>query len=147
MGECPSRKPTREELGANESLCDFCSAKCCQYFALPLDTPTTARDFDFLRWFLLHDRASVFTEDDVWYLLVHTPCKHLRPDRRCGTYPTRPQVCREYHTDNCEYADDWTYERYFETAEQVEEYAEAVLDRPPGQSLRSPPPPVLPVIM
>jgi Fe-S-cluster containining protein len=136
----------REDLKAGESLCDHCTAKCCKYFALPIDEPTTRKDFDYIRWFLLHDRASVFTDDDTWHLLVHTTCKHLQPDNRCGIYETRPQICREYTTDKCEYDDSWVYDRYFETPEQVEEYAEAVLPRRPGQTLRSPPPPLLPLL-
>jgi Fe-S-cluster containining protein len=139
-------KVKREDLKAGECLCDYCTAKCCRYFALPIDEPTTRKDFDYIRWFLLHDRASVFTDDDTWHLLVHTECKHLQPDNRCGIYETRPQICREYTTENCEYDDSWVYDRYFETPEQVEEYAEAVLPRRPGQSLRSPPPPLLPVL-
>lgn len=139
-------KPSKESLPAGANLCDYCTAKCCRYFALPMDEPTTRRDFDFLRWFLLHGQASAFVEDDTWYLLVHTTCKHLQPDNRCGIYDTRPEICREYSTDNCEYADDWTYERYFETPEQVEEYVDAVFAEKRGDRLRSPKPPLLPVL-
>ena len=64
----------------------------------------------------------MFTEEGTWYLLVHTTCKHLQSDNRCGIYDTRPQVCRDYTTDNCEYEDDWVYDHYFETSEQVGEY-------------------------
>ena len=141
-----ARKLRREDVPPNEILCAYCTAKCCRYFALPIEAPETRRDYEFIRWYLLHDRASIFTEDDTWYLLVHTTCKHLQADNRCGIYETRPQICREYSTKNCEYEDDWTYERYFETAEQVAEYAEAVLPKRRGQSLRSPKPPLLPVI-
>lgn len=130
-------KPRRDELKPGEVLCDHCSAKCCRYFALPIEEPKSRRDFDFIRWYLLHERASIFTEDDTWYLLVHTTCKHLQPNNLCGIYETRPQICREYSTKNCEYEDDWVYDRYFETPEQVAEYAEAVL---PGRSIRSPKP-------
>jgi Fe-S-cluster containining protein len=94
---------------------------------------------------VLHDRATLFTEDDDWYLLVHTTCQHLQADNRCGIYETRPQICREYTTDNCEYEEDWTYERYLETPEQVAEYAEAVLQKR-GQDIRSRKPPLLPVV-
>jgi uncharacterized protein len=139
------RKVTREELKPGEVLCEHCNAKCCRYFALPIDTPKTRRDFDFIRWYLLHDRASVFTEDETWYILVHTACKHLQPDRRCGIYETRPQICREYTTDECEYEDDWVYDRYFETPEQVAEYSEAVLQQR-GESIRGPKPPLLPLV-
>ena len=77
---------------------------------------------------------------------MHTECKHLQSDNRCGIYDTRPQICRDYSTDNCEYEDDWVYDQYLETAEQVAEYAEAVLPRKKGQSIRSPKPPLLPLL-
>ena len=145
MTKPPRLKPFREDLKPGESLCDHCTAKCCRYFALPIETPTTAKDFDYLRWYLLHGQASVFTEDETWYLLVHTPCKHLQADNRCGIYEERPNICREYTTENCEYEDDWVYDRYFETPEQVEEYKEVVL-RATRTSIRSPRPPLLPIV-
>ena len=136
----------REDLPKGESLCDYCTAKCCRYFALPIEEPTELRDWEFVRWYLLHDKPTVFKEDETWYLLVHTECKHLQPDNRCGIYYTRPQICREYSTENCEYEDNWLYEQYLETAEQAAEYAEAVLPRRGQRQLRSPKPPLLPVI-
>ena len=96
-------KLRREQIPAGDVLCDHCTAKCCRYFALPMDEPTTLEDWEFIRWYLLHDAATVFKEDDTWYLLVHTVCKHLQSDNRCGIYHTRPLICREYSTDNCEY--------------------------------------------
>lgn len=133
-------KPRREDLAPGQILCDFCSAKCCKYFALPIETPTTRQDFDYIRWYLLHDGATVFVDDDTWHLLVHTRCRHLQDDNRCGIYETRPQICREYSTKDCEYDDDWTYDQYFELPEQVEEYVDAVLRKKRGQSIRSPRP-------
>ncbi len=130
-------RPTREEIGSDENLCESCTAKCCRYFALPIETPTTRQDYDFIRWYLLHQGAAVFTDEEDWYLLVHSDCKHLGPENMCGIYETRPQICRDYATKNCEYEDTWTYERYFETPEQVEEYAEAVLMPRPKTSIRS----------
>jgi len=135
-----SPKPHREDLPKDVNLCMHCTAKCCRYFALPIDPPEDWTDFDYIRWYLLHDRASVFVEEDSWYLLVHTTCKHLRDDNLCGIYETRPQICRDYTTENCEYEDDWVYDHYWEAPEQVFEYAEAVLGPPKGSSLRSPKP-------
>lgn len=134
----PKIRIRREDLGPDENLCEYCTAKCCRYFALSIDTPRTATDFDYLRWYLLHDRASLFVEGETWYLLVHTVCKHLQEDNRCGIYETRPQICREYTTDGCEFDDSYTYETYFETPEQVEEYANARFSKP--ETFRSPPP-------
>ena len=138
-------KPKRDELKPGEVLCDHCTAKCCRYFALPIDTPTTRKDFDFIRWYLLHDRATVFTEDETWYLLVHTVCRHLQENNLCGIYETRPQICRDYSVKGCEYEDDWVYDQYFETPEQVEEYVEAVLPRK-NTSIRSTRPAMLPIV-
>ncbi len=138
-------KPRRKDLPQDANLCEYCTAKCCRYFALPIETPETRKEFEYIRWYLLHGRASVFTEDGDWYLLVHTECKHLQADQRCGIYETRPPICREYSTKNCEYEDEWTYEKYFETPEQVAEYTEAVLPRK-GKSIRSPRPPLLPIV-
>jgi Fe-S-cluster containining protein len=111
-------KLRRDELKPGEVLCSHCTAKCCRYFALPIEDPTTREDWEFIRWYLLHGGATVFKEDGSWYLLVHSECKHLESDNRCGIYHTRPQICREYTTDNCEYEENWTYQQYFETPEQ-----------------------------
>jgi Fe-S-cluster containining protein len=134
------QKPRREDLKPGEVLCQYCSAKCCRYFALPIDEPKSWKDFEYIRWYLLHDRATVFTEDGTWYLLVHTKCRHLGDDNLCKGYETRPQICREYSTEKCEYDDTWVYDRYFETPEQVEEYAEAVLPPRKGRDIRTPKP-------
>ncbi len=127
----PARRPKKSEVPP-ERLCEFCDAKCCRYFALPIDKPSTFEEFDYVRWYLLHERASVFVEDGDWFLLVHTPCKELGPDNRCRIYETRPQICREYSTARCEYDDLFVFEQYFETPEQVEEYAVATLGPRPG---------------
>lgn len=147
MSQVATTKPRREDLKPGENLCMFCTAKCCHYFALPIDTPEEWRDFDYIRWYLLHDRASVFVDDGDWYLMVHTTCKHLRDDHLCGIYETRPQICRDYTTDNCEYEEDWTYEQYFETPEQIDEYAEAILPPRRGKGIRSRKPSALPVLV
>jgi len=142
----PASKRRRADHPDVANLCDHCTAKCCHYFALPIDEPTERRDLDFMRWYLLHDRASVFVDDDVWYLLVHTTCKHLRDDNRCGIYETRPQICRDYTTDKCEFEDDWCYEKYFETPEQVYEYSEAVYGPDDSGNIRSRKPTGLPML-
>ncbi len=123
----PPRPKRRSDYPPGENLCEHCTAKCCHYFALAIDTPKTADDYDYLRWYLLHESATIFVEGKTWYLLVHTTCKHLRDDHRCGIYETRPKICRTYTTAECEFEDDWVYEKYFETAEQIAEYAEAIL--------------------
>ena len=138
-------KPTREQLDPGECLCDYCTAKCCKYFALPIETPTSHKDFDYIRWYLLHESASVFVDEGDWYILVHTRCKHLQSNNLCGIYHTRPQICRDYSTDNCEYDDTWTYEQYFELPEQITDYVEATL-KPKRKGIRSERPAELPLL-
>ena len=120
-------KIKREDLKPGEVLCEYCTAKCCRYFALPIDSPATWDDFDHIRWYMMHGDISVFVEDETWYLVVHADCKHLGADYRCGVYDERPGICRKYKTDDCEYDDDAVYDKLFESPEQVWEYAEAVL--------------------
>ncbi len=146
MAKKTPRITRRADLPPGDSLCDHCTAKCCRYFALPIETPTTRQDFDFIRWYLLHQHATVFTEDDTWYLLVHTECKHLQPDYRCGIYETRPQICRDYSTDNCEFEETWTYERYLETPEQVAEFSEAIFAKGGRDGIRGAEPPLMKVL-
>ncbi len=146
MASLAKPKLRRDQLAPGDGLCNHCTAKCCRYFALPIEDPDTIEDWEFIRWYLLHDAATVFKDEGTWYLLVHTACKHLHSDNRCGIYETRPLICREYSTNDCEYEDDWLYEQYLETAEQAGEYAEAVLPRKKGQSIRSRKPPLLPIL-
>lgn len=138
-----ARTPT---LKPGECLCSHCTAKCCKYFAWPIETPTNRDEFDYIRWALLHDRTAFFVEDGDWYVLVHTTCKHLLPDQRCGIYATRPEICREYSTDDCEFDDHYVYEQYFETPEQVDEYVEALYPPRGRRCIRGPRPALLPVV-
>lgn len=109
-----------------------------------METPKTWDDFDHVRWYMMHGSVSVFVEDNSWYLMVHADCKHLQADNSCGTYETRPEICRAYTTDDCEYDDDAAHDQLFETPEQMWEYAHAVL---PAKKRRAPGDPVsLPVI-
>ena len=138
----PRRKPKvrREDLKAGECLCDHCYGKCCRYFSLPIDTPTAWDDYDAIRWYLAHGRTLVYVEKGTWYLVVMTRCKYLDRDDRCKIYHSRPKICSEYTTDDCEYDDDWLFEKVFESPEQVWEYAEAVL---PPRKRKKPPGPVV----
>jgi len=146
MMNSPKNKPDRNELEEGEVLCEFCTGKCCRYFALPIDTPEEWKDFEYIRWYMVHGKTTIFCEDDDWYLMVHNTCDHLLEDNRCEIYETRPQICRDYTTKECEYEDDWTYDRYWETPEQMQDYMDAILPKKRGKNIRSPQPPLLPVL-
>ena len=140
------KKPRRSELKPGEVACTYCTAKCCRYFALPIEKPTDWTDFEYIRWYVMHGRTAIFVEDDNWFLCVHAVCQHLQPDNRCGVYETRPPICSDYSSQTCEYEEDGLYDGYFETPDQVYEYTEALLGPPPGRSFRTPEPPLMPVV-
>ena len=109
-------------------LCEHCTALCCRYIALPIETPTTARDFDDLRWYLMHEDMMIFVEDGDWYLQINRRCRYLRPDNRCGIYGTRPEICREDKTDECDYhGGDYDYDHLFRSPEAIEAFGKAYL--------------------
>jgi Fe-S-cluster containining protein len=116
-------------MGSSSSLCDQCSGLCCRYFALPLDNPRTVREYDNIRWYLLHENVVVFIEKKQWYIGVMSRCKHLEPDNRCGIYHERPRICREFSTENCDYhGGDYGFEKLFTSGEQLRDYAEEKLN-------------------
>lgn len=129
-------KLRREDLKPGDCLCDHCVGKCCRYFSLPIETPTSWDDYDAIRWYLAHRETVIYVEKGTWYLLVLTRCQYLLPDHRCQIYHDRPRICREYSSKDCEYDTDWTFDKVFETPEQLWEYAEAVL--PPRRVKKRP---------
>jgi uncharacterized protein len=131
-------RPRRDSLAPGECLCDHCTGRCCRYFSLPIINPASWDDFDTIRWYLAHGQTLIYVEKKQWYLMVMTKCNYLRNDNRCGIYLNRPKVCRDYTTDRCEYDDEWTFDKVFETPEQLWEYAEAVLPRRRVRSRTSP---------
>lgn len=107
-------------------LCEHCTAACCRYVAVPLDKPRTARDFDDIRWYLMHQAIIVFVEDGDWYIQFNTRCKNLADDHRCGIYDVRPAICREYEPGDCDYAAGaYGYDNLFTHPRQIEDYYES----------------------
>ena len=112
--------------------CHLCSALCCKYFALEIDKPVTPKDHDEIRWYLLHQNVVVWAQDGDWYLEVRNACRHLQPDKSCGIYETRPQICRDYglpeKEGSCEFfTQDVPYDLFFGSAEEFEAWSRAQL--------------------
>jgi len=115
----------RKEENMGCVLCEHCTAECCRYVALPLETPTSKRDFDDIRWYLMHENITVFVEDRAWYVQFRTRCRNLQSDFRCGVYETRPAICREYKAENCDYVGgDYGYKQLFTEPDQIGKFAE-----------------------
>ncbi len=126
----PPAKRKAAKPKSTGSLCDQCAALCCRYFALPLDNPKTARDYDNIRWYLIHENVVAYIEEGQWYIGILNKCKHLQPDNRCGIYETRPRICREYTTDNCDFhGGEYNFEVLFTSGEQLLAYARKKLGK------------------
>jgi len=105
-----------------------CGAACCRYIATQIDEPTCKRDYDNVRWYLLHRGVYVFADHEGdWYLEFEAPCDWLLDGNLCGNYGRRPVVCREHGDDgaDCESrAATDPYEVRFSTPEEFETYLE-----------------------
>lgn len=87
-----------------ETKCSYCTnSKCCTYITQQLDTPRSKQDFDHMLWQLAHRDVQLYKDEDGWFLLINNPCLQLRKGGLCAIYETRPQVCREYSNDYCEF--------------------------------------------
>lgn len=87
-----------------ETKCQFCtSSKCCTYITQHIPTPRSKAEFDFLLWQVSHHHVEIYKDEEGWFLLINTPCSHIQTDGRCGIYATRPQICRDYDNDYCEF--------------------------------------------
>ena len=121
--------------------CHLCTARCCKYFALPIDTPTAHEDYEHIRWYLMHEGVAVWMDDGDWYIEIRTVCKHLQPDNSCGIYETRPQICRDYGTEDeegpCEFfTDDLKYDLYFESDDAFAVWVAAESDKKKQRNAR-----------
>jgi uncharacterized protein len=111
--------------------CHTCAGQCCRYFALQIDTPETAEDYDDLRWYLAHQHVTMFIEGKDWYLQVDTPCRYLQADHGCAIYDRRPKICRDYGWDaqgvpECHASGrDCGHDAVFDSPEALEAYAAA----------------------
>ncbi len=108
-----------------ENKCSFCvGSKCCNYVTQKIPGPRSKYDFEHLLWQVAHEGVEVYKDEDGWFLLFHTRCRHLRADGRCGIYERRPQICRDYDNDYCEYdaPAEEGFELHFRTYDELNAY-------------------------
>ena len=90
---------------------------------MPIDKSRTRRDYDDIRWYVMHEGISVFVEEGDWYVQMQTRCKNLGTDNLCNIYEARPEICREYEPGHCDYSGgDYGYDLLLSHQKQVEEY-------------------------
>lgn len=107
-------------------ICDNCTAQCCRYVATQIDPPVRKRDYDHIRWYLLHKDVYIFIDhDEDWYLEFETSCTALQRDNRCGNYNDRPKICMKHGEGKsmCEFiSEEEPHIVRFSTAAEFEKY-------------------------
>lgn len=95
---------------------------------MEIDTPTCKRDYDNIRWYLLHKDVHVFMDhEETWYLEFESPCEALdEQTHRCAKYTHRPKICREHGNEDaaeCEFhSENEPHAERFSTATEFEAY-------------------------
>ncbi len=113
-----------------EKTCDGCGAKCCRYVITEIDCPEDLGDFENIKWFVCHENVSVYVEEDgTWNLEFITKCKYLDENSKCSIYEKRPQICREFNTDECPHYNDYKELFRFSNPEEVDEYVEKIFNQ------------------
>ncbi|MEJ2346288.1 MAG: YkgJ family cysteine cluster protein [Gammaproteobacteria bacterium] len=108
-----------------ENKCGFCTnSLCCTYFTQQVETPRSKYDFEHLLWQISHGNVNVYKDEDGWYLLIRNPCTHLLADGRCAIYERRPQICRDYDNDFCEFDEpaEKGFELFFDGYDALHKY-------------------------
>jgi hypothetical protein len=111
----------------NAQHCAACKASCCRYVTVAIDEPTCKRDYDHIRWSLMHKSVFVYIDhEDDWFVEFETPCESLAEDHSCGAYGDRPKICRDHGDEDdgvCVFlADDDPHTHRFGTAREFEDY-------------------------
>ena len=88
----------------SETKCSFCTGtKCCVYITQKIEAPRSKYDFEHLLWQISHENIRIYKESDGWYMMIRSRCTHLGEQGQCNIYDARPQICRDYSNDYCEY--------------------------------------------
>ena len=113
---------------AKEKLktCAGCPALCCRYISLEIDKPTTKKDWDNILWYLYHENVIIYVDqENDWMIEFQTKCKNLGTDNKCMIYSTRPQICRDFKAEDCEFHNEGSpYKLIFKNSEELTQYLE-----------------------
>lgn len=109
-----------------KNKCFRCTnTKCCTYTTEALgEAPRSKEDFDHLLWQISHAGVEIYKDEGDWYLLFQGRCEHIQQDGGCGIYETRPQICRDYENDWCEFdvPAEEGFELHFKNYQQLLKY-------------------------
>ncbi|MDH5446740.1 MAG: YkgJ family cysteine cluster protein [Gammaproteobacteria bacterium] len=97
---------------------------CCTYTTQEIPAPRSKDDFDHMLWQMAHQDIQIYKDEDGWFLVANNECRFLLPTGGCQIHATRPQVCRDYSNDFCEYDEpaEKHFDHYFKTYENLLTY-------------------------
>ncbi|MBN1501499.1 MAG: YkgJ family cysteine cluster protein [Spirochaetes bacterium] len=107
--------------------CSKCDALCCKHVAIQIDKPDCKKDYDHIRWYLLHENIEVFIDhENCWFVKFQTPCTKIK-NGLCSSYESRPKICRDYPNEenHCEFeGEDDYFVRIFRNEDDFIDYLE-----------------------
>lgn len=106
--------------------CTKCNAYCCRHVAVHIEKPRSKKDFDPIRWYLLHNNVwvSIDHEGD-WLLEFKTDCKNISTKNKCKDYKNRPDICKNYPGEHefCEgETEEKSYKYLFTNVSELDSY-------------------------
>ncbi len=116
---------TAKPVFTAETKCSFCpGTKCCTYMTQKIESPRSKYDFEHLLWQLAHENVQCYQDTDGWYLMFRSRCIHLKKKGGCAIYETRPQICRDYDNDYCEYDEppEKNFKKFFDGYHALHKY-------------------------
>jgi len=89
-----------------------------------IDTPRKKDDFQLMLWQISHANVEFYKDEDGWFLMFISSCEHLEKNGQCGIYDQRPDICREYSNDYCEFdaPAEESFDLYFKTYDELLTY-------------------------
>lgn len=108
-----------------DKKCSKCKKSiCCNSINQKIEAPKTKMDFDHLLWQVSHKNINIFKDADGWFLHIYAGCEHLLDHGVCGIYEERPQICRDYDNDYCEFDESIAEasELFFSNYKELEKY-------------------------
>jgi Fe-S-cluster containining protein len=106
--------------------CRLCDAHCCKHVAVHIPTPASKKDYDNIRWYLLHENIWISIDlQNEWLLEFRSPCTRITKDYKCNDYENRPMICQIYPDENelCErQSEEKSYKFLFTNIEEFESY-------------------------
>jgi Fe-S-cluster containining protein len=106
-----------------------CGARCCRYITVILPPPQRECELDEWSWFLAHENVSIYFAGRRWRMEMRSRCRYLSDQNACTIYDRRPDVCRLYSQEDCEYAGKTNHLHHFDTKEEFDRWWEEKRER------------------